>query len=462
MKLGEFMAEPSVCQSLNKFGRSTFYSEDPDVFSVWRGHIHRIQPPEELSENLHLIQPFLDHVRNIICNRDERNYNTEMKKNAWIFQNPAKHLRWATVLISIAQGTGKTVFYTDVLCSLWGADWSEPNVNKMEEILGEKAQAMTENRKLIVCNELSSGDSRSGSRINWDAMKSRITDDVIRVRGMYKDRSQIPIQNMANYIFASNHTNSIVIEEGDRRYFPLQVSEEQVKNAEYFIPLAKSFEHPLFRSTLLSYLLNLDVSDFDPDNPPMTELKESMTDATRSNAESFVVDRSWYFETDSEETSSILENKNNKEVNFDYLWRRYNDWLEKLNRDGSKWAGDPNAFYSKIRNWVDEIKIGGKKTYRPNKKLLRRWEAEVAEEFIVEGKWANEDKNKQVPFPDVWDKFETWVKTKGLDELKGAKMGFFSKVSKWVVTKKVGKNHVTCYSPSEELLKKAGEENEEE
>jgi hypothetical protein len=40
-----------------------------------------------------------------------------MMKNAWIFQNPQKHMNWATVLVG-EQGTGKNQ-YTNVLCELW-------------------------------------------------------------------------------------------------------------------------------------------------------------------------------------------------------------------------------------------------------------------------------------------------------------------------------------------------------
>jgi hypothetical protein len=45
--------------------------------------------------------------------------------------------------------------------------------------------------------------------------------------------------SVENYILVSNHKNSVRIENSDRRFFVLDVSEEKVKDFKYFESVAK-------------------------------------------------------------------------------------------------------------------------------------------------------------------------------------------------------------------------------
>jgi hypothetical protein len=64
--------------------------------------------------------------------------------------------------------------------------------------------------------------------------------------------------------------------EGDRRYFVLDVSGKYVKDNEYFKRLVMLSKRVGFDQHLLTYFLRTDVHDLDCWHPPITEAKKQM------------------------------------------------------------------------------------------------------------------------------------------------------------------------------------------
>jgi hypothetical protein len=70
---------------------------------------------------------------------------------------------------------------------------------------------------------------------------------------------------------------------------------ETPENEEFWASLRQLRKHPMFRSTLLSYFLTMDLEDYNPNAPPpITELTEDMIEASRGYAESFILERPWW------------------------------------------------------------------------------------------------------------------------------------------------------------------------
>jgi hypothetical protein len=350
MKFSHFLTERhEISQCLKKYEKVDFTNQASNrVFPTFQGFPHK----QLQTIDLELIQPFLEHVKNIICDSDEKLYEIEMMKNAWIFQNPQQHMNWATVLVG-QQGTGKN-FYTNVLCQLWGEKYSDPNVNSIMQIVDEKTcLSIIENKKIIVCNELSSGMTKAGKNVNWDVVKSRITDDYIRCRKMYADYAMNPTKNLCNYFFCTNNRDSIKIEDGDRRYFCLEVSNCRKQDIEYFSKLLETFQHEGFYSNLLTYLLQLDCTELNTQIPVMTQLKREMIESNLSYAEQFI--RRWNLGIDW--------------VSGTTVWNKFIEWLELKSID-AKFAGAYNKFYDKISQWVDRRRLHGLVQYRANGNLV--------------------------------------------------------------------------------------------
>ena len=149
-----------------------FYSEDPHVFSYFRGYDYN--KLDEVKEQV--IKPFLDHVFNVIANKNDAVYKYIIAWIAAILQRPNFKVGVALTIIG-KQGSGKNTFFTDIICQLM-ARYANNNITDIEDIVG-KFNASLENKKLIVVNELKSVDMNK--QLNSDALKSVITDRTINI-----------------------------------------------------------------------------------------------------------------------------------------------------------------------------------------------------------------------------------------------------------------------------------------
>ena len=143
-----------------------FFSEDEQVFSYFRGYDYK--ELDEVKEEL--VKPFLNHVHDVIANKNEDVYKYILVWIASILQKPNFKTETAIVILG-NQGTGKNVF-TNVICKLM-ARYANENVTSIDSVVG-KFNAILENKKLLILNELQSIDCNE--YLNSDALKSVITD----------------------------------------------------------------------------------------------------------------------------------------------------------------------------------------------------------------------------------------------------------------------------------------------
>ena len=154
------------------------------------------------------------------------------------------------VLKSLAEGTGKNCF-TDQLCNLI-AQYSHNNISDFERDVVGNFNASLENCKLLVLNEMTNSQEQRNS--NFDKMKSYITDSTLTINE--KGEKARHSTNVLNFIVCTNQIQPVQISQRDRRYFVLEVSEEKVKNVQYFRPLFQSFKNEHFYPQLLNFFLS--------------------------------------------------------------------------------------------------------------------------------------------------------------------------------------------------------------
>jgi hypothetical protein len=336
------------------------YASDPDkrAFYVWEGY--DLKPVAHW--NPEIVQPWLDFVHDVICNGDDELCRVEQQKNAWMFQHVGLHLCWATVLLG-EQGIGKNV-YTDTLCKIWGADYTRPNLSSMDMLLNEKSRTVCANRKLVVVNEVVSSESKCAKKSNFDVLKSRITEDYISVRGMYENLGRDQ-RNITNFIFVSNHCDSIRYERGDRRFFVLKVNPIHKGDVEYWDRLCDyDLKHPDFLDHLLSYYLQMDLTGFDPRNCPTTEAKAELIESAEDTAITFLKQFDW----------PTGEKNEYCRIKTHEMWQKYMDWQMVMGID-TKYAGHPQKFSSRVQNWL-ERKKSGTFYYLPSTQLIQYWKTE--------------------------------------------------------------------------------------
>ena len=333
-----------------------FYSEDEQVFSYFRGYDYK--KLDKVKDEV--IKPFLDHVHDVIANNNEEVYKYIILWIASILQQPSFKTETALVILG-KQGTGKNVF-TNVICKLMSR-YANDNVTSIESVVG-KFNAVLENKKLIILNELQSIDSNK--YLNSDALKSIITDKKININ--QKNEPERLTDNVANFIMVSNNSNPIKIENGDRRYVVTKTSDKHKGDFDYFDSLCESFTSEFYEN-LFTFFMMIDLKNTNLRKIPTTESKENIKEASMSSYELFI--REYYEEIN--------------DISGPDLFNKYNDFVEK-----NKFKPcSSRTFTSNIKEFT-----GPSSTKRINGKVTRVYS--LLPDVYDEMKKYNEDLEKQI------------------------------------------------------------------
>ena len=259
------------------FDGMRFYDSRPNIYSFYTGFDNDVL--DECDEQM--IKPYLDHIREIIADGDEKIYQYIINWLSFIIQNPDAKTGVALVITG-DQGTGKNVF-TNQICKLLSR-YANPNLTNIDSIVG-KFNTSLENMKLIVCNELNSADTNK--YLNSDSLKSVITESEIQINA--KNVKPRQCQNVVNLIMLSNNQAPVKIESNDRRYLVVKTSNKHRQDTDYFDKLCKSFNKS-FYDNLLTYFVKNDISQFNPRIIPLTDAKKLIQEQSRPSYELFIQD----------------------------------------------------------------------------------------------------------------------------------------------------------------------------
>lgn len=257
---------------------TAFISNDPNVFSIFRGFIY------ENDDNIDMesIKLFLDHMKEVICNEDEILYQYLISWIAFIIQNPGKRTGVCLVLLS-DPGSGKTLF-TNTISELM-RPYCNPNIPDIAIVAGNFNNGM-ENNILVVLNETNVNNSKNVDKYQiCDKMKTMITDEEITINAKYRD--PYTIDNVSNFIIVSNSDNPIIIEEKDRRYVVFEVSGKYIKNTAYFEKIYKSMNAEFYKN-LFNYFRTLDINEFKVSEIPTTSQKNQIINKTKDTFDKYI------------------------------------------------------------------------------------------------------------------------------------------------------------------------------
>jgi len=254
-----------------------FKSDKDDVLSLFHGYKYKVLDKCDYE----IIKPFINFIKEIICDNVNEIFTYVIGWIATMIQNPGVKNETALILKGL-QGIGKNRF-TDIISELM-AGYSCKNVTDINELTGN-FNSVVENKMLIVLNELkNNGEDRM---VNFNALKSVITDDTIRINE--KNQPRRTAENVANFIFCTNNAYPVKIEPGDRRYVVLNVNGKYKGQFDYFAALMKGCTTE-FYDNLLTFFINYNTSTFNVRDIPMTEAKEDLIQASRSPIDVFICD----------------------------------------------------------------------------------------------------------------------------------------------------------------------------
>lgn len=254
-----------------------FYSTDDEVLSLFHGYKYN----QLKTVNESIIKPYLDLIKDVICDNNETVYEYVLNWISFIVQKPGVKTETALVLKGL-QGIGKNRF-TDTLCEMLSG-YSAKNITDISELTGQ-FNSIIEGKMLIVLNEVKNcGDDRFA---NFNALKSIITDDVIRINEKLQPRHDA--ENVSNFIFVSNNAYPVKIEHGDRRYIVLACNGKHKNDFNYFNQLCSNMNEE-FYDNLLTYFIKRNITQFNQRLIPMTQAKLDLIDASRSPIDIWICD----------------------------------------------------------------------------------------------------------------------------------------------------------------------------
>lgn len=184
-------------------------------------------------------------------------------------------------IFSGVQGTGKGMLFEKVLKPIIGDQYA---VTKRVDHLEDQFNEYSETALIQVYDEFKLSHSKSADKM-LDIIKDMITNPVKTIRRMQVSGYQV--KNHTNYLFFSNHTDVIRIEQGDRRLnvTPPQMLPLRLAHPELMETLAEQLtaEVPAFAS----YLMHMQVSVEVVRAPLNNEAKDNMRRASIAWHEQF-------------------------------------------------------------------------------------------------------------------------------------------------------------------------------
>lgn len=204
------------------------------------------------------IEPFLYHLRMVICSNDLTANNYVLGFLAHLVQKPMEKPGVAIVLKSV-EGTGKGAFF-EALKRVFGTHASQ--INGAYQLTG-RFNSVVANQQLVFADEVNLTDPRTADKI-----KGLITEP--RVCLERKGIDPIHVPSYVRFIFASNHDQVLKAGERERRFIVLDVSDKHIQDKIYFDRYWDWLENG-GPASLLYFLTHYDLSRFDPRRAPITK-----------------------------------------------------------------------------------------------------------------------------------------------------------------------------------------------
>lgn len=256
-------------------------------------------PPSDMDADPEGLDLFLDSLL-FICNGDEDIRLHLLKWITNIVFRPWQRMNHG-VLISGHQGTGKSTVAEVMKVLVGDAAFANP---RPADLLNEKFNDYLLNSRLCVVEEI----MEPGNYSLYNRLKVVFTNQRIRIES--KHQKSFEVENITNLLFFSNHAAAMNIEEGDRRLFPIwsDASAEdarQKKEEGYFRKLRdwlgldgarETYEGIwFFRKYLEEQILPDLPEDFHVSQPPETEAKSALIEASKHPIEAWL-DEQFYSE----------------------------------------------------------------------------------------------------------------------------------------------------------------------
>ncbi|WP_314407379.1 DUF5906 domain-containing protein [Pseudomonas kuykendallii] len=245
----------------------------------------------------------------LLCNNRMDEYVFLLKWIAYPLQNPGAKMATAVVMFG-AEGPGKSLIWEQVIRRIYGEYGTTIGQAQLEsQFTGWQSRKLFALAEEVV--------SREEMRHYKGVLKHLVTGETLQI-----NEKNMPVReesNHLNFVFLSNSTVPLALDEGDRRYLVLYV--DRVPPQEYFEALVAEINDGGIEA-FFHYLRNLDLTGFGPHTkPPLNDEKQALIDGSLAAPRYFV--RRWLAgETEFPVTGAVTQAD---------LWQAFCRWCEGAN-----------------------------------------------------------------------------------------------------------------------------------
>lgn len=261
---------------------------------------------------------------------------------AHIVQKPARKTE-VCILLYGAQGCGKSTIGEYLLRKIIGLD-KMIITSKADKMFGRFVN--TQGKLLAVLNEASGKDTFNICDILKDAITCSTTEQE------KKGVDAVSVTDYTNFIFTTNNINSVKIEEGDRRFMPIEINNVLKGNVSYFKELYADLDNELIMRKFYDELIHRDLSKFNPSRDRIeTQLMIDMKTMNKNCIKDFIDYWKEKVISQSSEDGNFME----KRMSGSKLYECFNHfWVIEGRKDGSKPTF--KKFGVEIKQYKDDIK----------------------------------------------------------------------------------------------------------
>ena len=283
--------------------------KDKFVYNTYKGN--KIPYDKNFKINMELILPFLNHIKEILADNDDRNYKYILSMLAHYVQRPHIKTNVCMVFISTEEGAGKNLFFDNFNEKLIGSNYST-NIDNLDTLFA-RFNGILANKIVTVLDEVK---TKFGGKSS-DQFKSMIAQKWLNLE--QKGMEHIKINDYNNYIILTNNEIPVHVDISDRRFFISNVSNNKVGDYNYFDKLQETFEDCEAVKHFYHYLLKYDISMFRTQRDiPVTQNKIDIKYDTLKSPVKFMVAMA---------ANKIDYGIDSKKIDSDTLYNAYVDFV---------------------------------------------------------------------------------------------------------------------------------------
>ena len=255
------------------YERVDFLPELPvpaDTYNLWRGFpTHPIAGPVDVIQG----------VLRTLCNHDQLAFDYIENYVAHMFQKPGEKPGVCICVQSDEEGAGKETYWNfigEILGQHLFFNTSRPE----DTVFGRFNGSLKE----VLLIKFEEADFET-NRKNEGALKALITSTHASYEA--KNENAVTLRSYCRCVMTTNNVVPMVISDTNRRFMMIQASPEKVGDTEYWERVHTELAKPESKSAYFDYLMNKDISNFNPRKFPKTSYMEDTITTMRPQSAVF-------------------------------------------------------------------------------------------------------------------------------------------------------------------------------